>query len=386
MRVRAGSMPPITSMTTSTPEATSPAASVVSRWAGHVDLAARVEAAYGDADQLDRRPHPGLEVGGLLGEQPHHLAADRAAAQQADAHGAARRARRGVLGHRVHCSRSSAGSAAVGRCGWSQHCPRPSAADGTDVGGQQVLDGLTAYDDAGRAAADRHHRRAQGVVVVAGHRPAVGAGAGHGQQVARGDVAGQELVLDQDVAGLAVLAHDAPEHDRGVGGARGQGGGVVGVVQRGADVVAHPAVDRDVGAHRAAVERDLLDGADLVERAHGGPDDRAARLDGQPRHRESAGTALLLDDRGQLGGEVLRVGGVVLERVGDAEAAAEVELGHLDAQLVADPALQREHPPGRDLEAGGVEDLRADVAVQPEQPEPVARRGPAAPRRGRPRR
>ena len=75
----------------------------------------------------------------------------------------------------------------------------------------------------------------------------------------------------------------------------------------------------------------------------------------------------MLDDRGQLGGEVLRVGRVVLERVGDPEAAAEVELGQLDAQLVADPALEREHPTGRDLEAGGVEDLRADVAVQPEE-------------------
>ena len=44
---------------------------------GHVDVARRVEAAYGDADQLDRRADPGGEVAGLLGEQPHHLRADR---------------------------------------------------------------------------------------------------------------------------------------------------------------------------------------------------------------------------------------------------------------------------------------------------------------------
>ena len=42
---------------------------------GDVDLARRVEAAYGDADQLDRRAHAGGEVAGLLGEQPHHLRA-----------------------------------------------------------------------------------------------------------------------------------------------------------------------------------------------------------------------------------------------------------------------------------------------------------------------
>ena len=43
-----------------------------------------------------------------------------------------------------------------------------------------------------------------------------------------------------------------------------------------------------------------------------------------------------------------------------------------DAELVGDPGVQREHPAGGDLEPRGVEDLRADVAVQPEQPEPGA--------------
>ena len=32
------------------------------------------------------------------------------------------------------------------------------------------------------------------------------------------------------------------------------------------------------------------------------------------------------------------------------------------AELVGDPGVQRQHPAGGDLEAGGVEDLRADVA------------------------
>ena len=65
--------------------------------------------------------------------------------------------------------------------------------------------------------------------------------------------------------------------------AGGQGAGVVGVVEGGADVVAHPAVDADVGAHRATVELDLLDRADRVDRAHGRADDRPAGLDREAR-------------------------------------------------------------------------------------------------------
>ena len=41
----------------------------------------------------------------------------------------------------------------------------------------------------------------------------------------------------------------------------------------------------------------------------------------------------------------------------DAETAAEVHLGHLDAELGRDPGMQGEHPASRDLEARGVEDL-----------------------------
>ena len=59
--------------------------------------------------------------------------------------------------------------------------------------------------------------------------------------------------------------------------------------------------------------------------------------------------------------------GVVGRRVGDAEAAAEVELGHGAAgeQL----GVHGEQARGRLGEAGGVEDLRADVAVQAEEVE-----------------
>ena len=132
-----------------------------------------------------------------------------------------------------------------------------------------------------------------------------------------------------------------------VGGAGGERGGVVGVVEGGADVVAHPAVDGDVGAAGAAVEGDLLDGADLVDRAHRRADDRAAGLDGQARERDAEGPALVLDDLGHLGGQLRGVGRVVLGRVGDAEAAAEVHLGHLDAELVGRPGRAARAPGGR---------------------------------------
>ncbi len=54
-------------------------------------------------------------------------------------------------------------------------------------------------------------------------------------------------------------------------------------------------------------------------------------------------------------------------RVRDAEAAAEVELGKLDAVGVADRAEQADEPLGGQPEAGGVEDLRADVGVQADE-------------------
>ena len=63
--------------------------------------------------------------------------------------------------------------------------------------------------------------------------------------------------------------------------------------------------------------------------------------------------------------QLLDLGGVVLLGVGDAEPAAQVQLGDLDAVLVADPDGQVDHPVRGHLETGRVEDLRADVRVQP---------------------
>ena len=66
---------------------------------------------------------------------------------------------------------------------------------------------------------------------------------------------------------------------------------------------------------------------DLVEREGARPGDGPAGLDRDAGHGDAVGAALALDDLGHAGGEALRRQRVVLGRVGDAEAAAEVELG-----------------------------------------------------------
>ena len=188
------------------------------------------------------------------------------------------------------------------------------------------------------------------MVVVGCHRTAVRTRGRHRHQVAGCHVAGQELILDHDVTCFAVLAHD-PREDRGrVRATRCESGGIVGIVEGGANVVAHPAVDRDVGPSRTAVEGDLLDGADVIDSAHGGPDDRSARLDRQPRFDHAEGPALVLDDRADLSGQLIGIGGVVLRRVGDTEATTESHLRHLETELLMDSRVQRQHSSSRDLE------------------------------------
>ena len=116
---------------------------------------------------------------------------------------------------------------------------------------------------------------------------------------------------------------------------------------------------------------------DLVDGDRPRPDDPAAGLDRQRRHGEAVRRALALDDGAQRPAHVDDVGRVVRTGVRDAEPAAEVELGQLDAELVAHLGEQPDHPVRRDLEAAGVEDLRADVRVQPDQLEPGRRQHPA---------
>ena len=74
--------------------------------------------------------------------------------------------------------------------------------------------------------------------------------------------AGTQRLADQQVAALAVLAHDADGRVRSASTAAGEEGLVAAAVEHGPGVVAHAAVDGDVGPDA----RDVLDGADRVER------------------------------------------------------------------------------------------------------------------------
>src|SRR5699024_10190612 len=146
---------------------------------------------------------------------------------------------------------------------------------------------------------DGEHSRPGDVVVVAGQGAAVGAGGGNGDEVAGGDIGAHVLVPDYDVAGFAVLAHDAHDRRFRARGSVGQGARIVSVVEGGAYIVARPAVNGDIGAD-SAVGAHLFDGADLVEGEHGRGDDGSAGLDRDPRDIRSQTAALLGHHRGQL--------------------------------------------------------------------------------------
>ena len=220
------------------------------------------------------------------------------------------------------------------------------------------------------------HRRPRHEVVVRRHRAAVGAGHRHREQVAGGDVAGQVDVVHHDVAALAVLAHHP-----GAGPARRPTPAtrrrvVPRAVQRRAQVVAHPAVDRHVGAHSAVVQRDRLDGADRVERQRRRPDDRPAGLDGDPRHRRAELRAGVGHGRGDVLGDARGVQRHLVRQVRDAEAAAQVHLGDQHPGARGELGAQRQHGPRGDGEPGRVQDLRPDVRVDAQQLELRACRAP----------
>ena len=213
------------------------------------------------------------------------------------------------------------------------------------------------------------------MVVLAGQGAAVGPRARHGDEVAGLHVGRQVLVEHDDVTALAVPSDDPRQHRPGLGPAIGQGARVVGLVQRRARVVAHAAVDRDVGAGVAAAELDGLDRAHLVQGERAGPDDGATGLDRDPGQRAEVavtdGLELAFEDAGHLACQRARRERGVLRGVGDAVPAAEVDLGTVVTVFVGDAGMQRDEPVSGHLEAAGVEDLAADVAVQAEQVEDV---------------
>src|SRR5690606_17687155 len=141
----------------------------------------------------------------------------------------------------------------------------------------------------------------------------------------------QPAVTDDDVTGLTVLSHDARQDGvhrlrlAVVTGAGDQAHVVGRVVQRGADVVAHPAVDADVPPHPLVAEHDILDGAGLVKRDRARTGDGAPRLPRDPRHRDVGERALLAHDVADLRDQLRGWRRVVLLGVGDTEPTAEVD-------------------------------------------------------------
>ena len=183
MRVRAGSIPPMTSttMSTSGSPTTAPASSVKQR-AGSGQVALLGEIAHRDARDLERHAGAGLDHVGVVVDEAHERAAHVATAEDPDPH---------PLVHGVSLPQ-----------------PRPGRGD-------EVVERLAAHDDPGVAVAHEHHRRARHEVVVRRHRVAVRAGDRRGEHVADRDVGREVGVADEQVALLAVLAGHASRRTDG---------------------------------------------------------------------------------------------------------------------------------------------------------------------------
>src|SRR5205823_5591663 len=117
---------------------------------------------------------------------------------------------------------------------------------------------LPAHDDARLTIPYEDHRGPGDAVVVRGHRVPVRAGDRHRENLTEREIRGQLRVTEQQVSLFAVLARDRHRRRPRREHASGHEGLVARAVRDRAQVVAHPAVDGNVGANTG----DLLDGAD----------------------------------------------------------------------------------------------------------------------------
>ncbi len=143
----------------------------------------------------------------------------------------------------------------------------------------------------------------------------------------------------------------------------GNGGGVLGIVQRGTNVVSHAAIDRDVRPDA----RNHLDRSHPIHRHARRTDYRPARLDRQDRFRQAGSLARRPRRFRNDARPVRRRLRLLVVQVGDAESAAGREMPHLDTMRV--PHQRRESDQFLDCRDVRVrlEQLRADVGVVAEQ-------------------
>ena len=139
IRPRAGSMPPITSMTTSARVDQLVGVGGEERGVdGHVG-ARPLRPAHGDADQLERGAHPGGEVVGVLDEPGGDGGPDDTAAEQRDAQGGTGFVRHGgvhllaVGAHASATSRASRSSMVSRRTSTRERPPRTATTGGRGV-------------------------------------------------------------------------------------------------------------------------------------------------------------------------------------------------------------------------------------------------------------
>ena len=147
------------------------------------------------------------------------------------------------------------------------------------VGGEEVVERLAANDETGVTVGTEHDRRTGDLVVVRAHRVAVRAGDRHREQIADPGVDRQLRVERQHVTRLAVLADQARRQATWVVDRTREERLVTGPVEHRPGIVAHSAVDGDVGAHVG----DVFDRADRVHGHGRRRDDGPTRLDADTR-------------------------------------------------------------------------------------------------------
>ena len=191
------------------------------------------------------------------------------------------------------------------------------------------------------------------------------------RQVTGLQVARHPGVAHDDVPGLAMLSDDSGQCRGCVAGPGHQPGVVLRVIEGGADVVAHAAVNADVSTVRVGADVDVFDGADFVQRDGARSGDGATGLDRQRGGGKPDGRGFLADDRASLAASSLTGGGSSVARY-EMPSPPPRSTVAICAVFSApnSSTISRSRPMTRcagEFEAVDVEDLRADVAVQADE-------------------